>query len=66
MTTAATTAYTQMFQDPYWSDPDNPDWYTDPVQRVILPDTCPAWVISGYDEVHRALRDHEHLRKDST
>lgn len=66
MTTATTAPYTQMFQDPYWSDPDNPDWYTHPVQRVVLPDQCPAWVISGYDEVHRALRDNECLRKDST
>jgi cytochrome P450 len=66
VTTAATARYTQMFQDPYWSDPDNPDWYAYPVQRVVLPDNCPAWVISGYDEVHRALRDHERLRKDAT
>jgi cytochrome P450 len=53
-----------MFQSPYWNNPNGNEWRK-PVQRVVLPDLCPAWVISGYEAVREALLDDKRLRKDS-
>jgi cytochrome P450 len=56
---------TDMFQPRYWRNPDDAEWQRYPVQRVTLPDRCPAWVISGYDAVRDGLLDEHRLRKDA-